>query len=369
MIASIARREPAISVVIPAFNRIGPLRATLHSAAASLARVPGGGELIIVDDGSEPSVELALAGFECGHPIRHLRQANAGSIRARMAGLAQALGRYTLFLDSDDLIHPDKLAAQVAAMDDDALDMSYSDMAVVTLDSGGRATAYRPAEVLPVVTTAHELCLAVQPAQHVVVYRRSHLLKVLNRPDLPVDARFEPVGDLWLHYNLAGWPARVAKVAGPYSALGPHDQARFTTRWEYPGVASLLVTETLLRARNGDADFADARLLIGEAAFRGWRRMPRGFSTLVEERTLAIWRAVPRVRPERLGGRGFQVLARVLGTERAARLLRLLQAPSYGSCRTLAPDELSRLLARLDLPPIGDTAAAPATNDRVADDT
>jgi glycosyltransferase involved in cell wall biosynthesis len=85
---------PFISVVIPAYGRVEPLKYTLRSAAASIAKSGYVGEIIVVDDGSEPSIEEQLGGFDAHHPVRFVRQANQGSIVARMTGLREAKGKY-----------------------------------------------------------------------------------------------------------------------------------------------------------------------------------------------------------------------------------------------------------------------------------
>jgi len=56
--------KPSVSVIIPAYERVEPLKYTLRSAAASIANSGYAGEIIVVDDGSEPSVEEQLAGGE-----------------------------------------------------------------------------------------------------------------------------------------------------------------------------------------------------------------------------------------------------------------------------------------------------------------
>ena len=105
---------PAVSVVIPAYNRA----ATLPRAVASvLAQDFADWELIVVDDGSaDGSAEAALA---CGdrrlRVIRH--PVNRGAPAARNTGIRNAAGRLVAFLDSDDEWLPGKLGPQVAALD------------------------------------------------------------------------------------------------------------------------------------------------------------------------------------------------------------------------------------------------------------
>ncbi|HLH75798.1 MAG TPA: glycosyltransferase family 2 protein [Candidatus Binataceae bacterium] len=111
---------PAVSVIIPAYNR----RAMLKEAIASVAAQRGANfELIVVDDGSddgtwedlnEGELAAALAQAPSGCAVKLLRQENRGPAAARNHGAAVATGEYLAFLDSDDLWMPDKLARQLA---------------------------------------------------------------------------------------------------------------------------------------------------------------------------------------------------------------------------------------------------------------
>jgi glycosyltransferase involved in cell wall biosynthesis len=73
-------------------------------------------EIIIIDDGSEddtPETADALA-REYPGDVRVLHQRNAGTGLAREAGRVVARGEFIQYLDSDDVLLPDKFALQVA---------------------------------------------------------------------------------------------------------------------------------------------------------------------------------------------------------------------------------------------------------------
>lgn len=128
---------PLVSVVIPVYNRVGLLRHTIRSVRAqSLADW----ELILVDDGSTEDVAAVASSFGDSR-IRTLRQENLGSAAARNRGLAAARGELLACLDSDDLWHPELLAASVAALrDHPADDASYA--LVEAVDGEGRPLAF-----------------------------------------------------------------------------------------------------------------------------------------------------------------------------------------------------------------------------------
>ncbi len=88
------------------------------SVNAVLAQTYTNWELLIVDDCSTDNTKLVLAPYLAKYPNIHytcLKQ-NGGPAVARSEALKQAKGDYVAFLDSDDLWHPEKLAKQLAFM-------------------------------------------------------------------------------------------------------------------------------------------------------------------------------------------------------------------------------------------------------------
>jgi hypothetical protein len=101
---------PLVSIVIPAYNTGPYLEPAIRSA---LDQTWPRTEVIVVDDGStDGSLEVARR-FE-GEGLRVIAQKNAGSCAARNAGARAARGEYIQFFDHDDLLAPDKIAAQLA---------------------------------------------------------------------------------------------------------------------------------------------------------------------------------------------------------------------------------------------------------------
>ena len=103
--------EPAVSVIIPTYNRAAYLEAAVRSVLAQTHRPA---EVIIVDDGStDGTAEFCMSFSE---PVRYIRQENAGVSAARNRGIREAKGEYLAFLDSDDTWHPTKLETQLAVL-------------------------------------------------------------------------------------------------------------------------------------------------------------------------------------------------------------------------------------------------------------
>jgi hypothetical protein len=108
-------REGLVSTIIPVFNRPRLLAEAVDSVLAQTYRPI---ELIIVDDGSTDETPLVIERFAAKHPgvVHGLRKRNGGCPQARNAGVAVASGEFIQFLDSDDLLAPEKFAMQVAAL-------------------------------------------------------------------------------------------------------------------------------------------------------------------------------------------------------------------------------------------------------------
>ncbi|HUQ47118.1 MAG TPA: glycosyltransferase family A protein [Gemmatimonadaceae bacterium] len=108
-----ARDEIAVSVVIATRNR----RPLLAEAIQSVRAQEGVAfEIIVSDDASEDDTWDFLSAQD---DVRSFRQEERGErSRARNHGLANARGRYVMFLDDDDLLEPRALATLSRALDD-----------------------------------------------------------------------------------------------------------------------------------------------------------------------------------------------------------------------------------------------------------
>lgn len=104
-----------VSVIIPVHDRPRVLVEAVHSALEQTYRPI---EIVIVDDGSTDSTGSVADGLAAAHPgvIQVIHQANGGPGVARQRGLEECRGEYIQFLDSDDLLFPQKFACQVAAL-------------------------------------------------------------------------------------------------------------------------------------------------------------------------------------------------------------------------------------------------------------
>jgi glycosyltransferase involved in cell wall biosynthesis len=99
--------QPFFSVIIPVYNRAGPLS---QAIASVLAQSCQDFEIVVVDDGSSDDPAATVASFADAR-IRFFRQRNQGGGAARNRGIDEARGRFIAPLDSDDIFLPHHLAA------------------------------------------------------------------------------------------------------------------------------------------------------------------------------------------------------------------------------------------------------------------
>lgn len=102
-----------ISIIIPTYNRSKYL---IEAVRSCLSQNFSEIEILIIDDGSTDSTEEIIKKYIKEdwrhHQIFYFKQENSGASAARNKGIELAHGEYIQFLDSDDLLHPDKTKMQ-----------------------------------------------------------------------------------------------------------------------------------------------------------------------------------------------------------------------------------------------------------------
>jgi len=103
-----------VDIIIPVYNRAALIREAIDSALNAAPELPV--EIIVVDDASTDGTWQSLAAY-ADPRIRCFRmESNSGQSAARNRGLDAARGTYVKFLDSDDILTPGHLAAEVQAL-------------------------------------------------------------------------------------------------------------------------------------------------------------------------------------------------------------------------------------------------------------
>ena len=135
---------PKLSVIIASYNHADYIAETLASLESQSW---GDFEIILIDDGStDKTVEVART---AGSRAQIYTQKNQGVVAARNRGLTLAKGRYVCFVDSDDVVLPQRFEKQIALLEaDEAVGMVFADALII--DEAGRETG-RFSDVYPVV--------------------------------------------------------------------------------------------------------------------------------------------------------------------------------------------------------------------------
>jgi polyisoprenyl-phosphate glycosyltransferase len=94
-----------VTVVLPAYNEVGHIRAEVERITAALKDSPYSFEILVVDDGSTDGTADTVEGMSF---VRLIRMAtNRGSGTARRIGSTEAYGRYVVWTDAD-LTYPNQ---------------------------------------------------------------------------------------------------------------------------------------------------------------------------------------------------------------------------------------------------------------------
>ncbi len=136
--------QPKLSVIIASYNHQDYIAETLRSLEEQTYQ---DFEIIIVDDGSkDKTVEVAKSAQS---RAQIYTQENRGVVAARNRGIEMAKGKYICFVDSDDVVLPERFAKQVALLDNDSeLGLVFADALII--DSKGEEIG-KFGDVYPVV--------------------------------------------------------------------------------------------------------------------------------------------------------------------------------------------------------------------------
>ena len=104
---------PRVSILLPAYQAEATLPACLRSL---LRQTESRWECVLVDDGSTDGT-LAVARAVGDPRVRVVTQPHAGLVGALTAGLAECRAPIVARMDADDVMHRDRLAAQLEALD------------------------------------------------------------------------------------------------------------------------------------------------------------------------------------------------------------------------------------------------------------
>jgi glycosyltransferase involved in cell wall biosynthesis len=111
---------PLVTVIVPVYDRGYCVMDAVHSVIGQTHREL---ECIVVDDGStDDSYELVAAASVDDPRIRAFSRPHAGVSAAKNFALHEAEGAYVTFLDSDDVMLPDRIRRQLEVLAEQSYD-------------------------------------------------------------------------------------------------------------------------------------------------------------------------------------------------------------------------------------------------------
>ena len=133
---------PFFSVIIPVYNRAGPLGRAIESVLAQSCQ---DFEIVVVDDGSTDAPHTVVQRF-ADPRIRFIRQDNAGGGAARNAAIDAARGCFVAPLDSDDIFLPHHLERMRALLE--GSDGTLVGYARIRVDRGAGRVILKPVRAI-----------------------------------------------------------------------------------------------------------------------------------------------------------------------------------------------------------------------------
>ncbi len=201
-----------VDIIIPVYNRVTLVVEAIESALRAEAEVPIG--VIVVDDASTDGTWERLRKYTDPR-IRCVRmESNGGQSAARNRGLELAQGTFIKFLDSDDVLVPDHLGAEVREAVRTGAEIVVSGW---SSEWNGQVASY-DAPVFHSIIDDVLAGLAVPTSS--ALYAR--------RPEWRWDPTLRKLDD-WDYFCQAALGAhRIATVAGPAYIMREHSGARMT---------------------------------------------------------------------------------------------------------------------------------------------
>lgn len=134
-------------------------------------------EVLIVDDGSKDQTAAIAKEYQEKYPdtIKLVQQQNAGPGSTVNTGLKNATGKYFRMVDGDDWVNTKDLVKYITFLEENNVDVVYTDYCLVDNDSGEEVPQRIQFEQKNVILPYDEVCDKLQVVMHNVTYRTAVL--------------------------------------------------------------------------------------------------------------------------------------------------------------------------------------------------
>jgi succinoglycan biosynthesis protein ExoU len=340
--------RPLASVIMANLNGeayvADAVRSVLNQSLVSL-------ELILSDDGStDASLERARTAAGSDERLRIVEgPSRSGPAAARNRALAVARGEWIAVVDSDDVLHPERLERLVAAAERDRADIVADDLVIFYEDGSRAPRRFLPRDRAhePTWTTASEWVLG-----NVIDGRSTlgNLKPVIRRAAAPDILAYDEMLRIGEDFDLI---ARLL-IAGAWMRIYPEPlyfyrkhSSSISHRWSASSLATMIDANDRLAATSPPVERLRAALEIRRASLRD----EAAFVDLIAALKAGEWKSAARIaleQPSVLWRLRTPVLERLRAT--------LIQAPPLGGPPTAARGLLPR--SRRDLSTLLESALA-----------
>ncbi len=182
--------QPFVSILIPVFNSLPYIREAMDSI---FNQTYINFEVVIINDGSNDGTEQILRNYASKHQsIKLIEQENHGYCAALNCGIEYCSGKYVARMDSDDIMHPQRIELQVKFMEENP-DVSILGSAIQYIDENGNLGR---CHYYPKSTSISSMIFDESPVAHPSSFMRKDLFLQIGK----YRANLYPAEDydLWL---------------------------------------------------------------------------------------------------------------------------------------------------------------------------
>jgi hypothetical protein len=235
------QRSPRVSVVMAVFNGERYLRESIDSI---LQQSFTDFEFIIIDDGSTDNTAAILEACS-DERVRVLRNPqNTGLAESLIRGIAAAVGEFVARQDADDISERDRLAMQVAFLDEHP-EVALLGSAHTEIDAEGRVLAHVDANCNH-VTILWAMLFYCPFAHTAVTFRRRPVLQNVGEYDPTY--RYSMDYEYWTRISAR---FRVANLPEPLVRLRMHDASMTATYGSHTREGQVLRVQAVGRLLDG----------------------------------------------------------------------------------------------------------------------